>query len=118
MKPRNEEMILNDLKYIARDLASAPKDIVGRFARVPGIRAMVRQERCNGCSACVRKSFCRFGAIKVEDKKATVDDERCRGCGRCTHLCKNDAFSLEVRPPRLVTDALRRIDNGITGLMK
>lgn len=111
-------MILDDLKYIARDMASAPKELVHRFARVPGVRAMVRQERCNGCSTCVRKSFCRFGAIKVEGKKASVDSERCRGCGRCTHLCKRNAFSMEVRQPRIVIDTLRRIDNGITGLMK
>lgn len=111
-------MILDDLKYIAKDLASAPRDMISRFARVPGVKALVRQERCNGCSACVRKSYCRFGAIRVEEKKAFVDDERCRGCGRCTHLCRKNAFAMELRQPGVVKDALRRIDNGLTDLMK
>ena len=111
-------MILDDLRYIAKDLASTPRDMVARFARVPGVKAMVRQERCNGCSACVRKSYCRFGAISIEDKKAVVDGDRCRGCGRCTHLCKRDAFAMELRQPRIVKNALRRIDNGLTELMK
>ncbi len=118
IKPREVKMILDDMKYIAKDLASVPLELADRFARVPGIRAMVRHERCNGCTACVRKGFCRFGAIEMNDKKANVDVERCRGCGRCTHLCKRDAFTLEVRPPRVVTDTLRRIDDRITGLMK
>jgi len=110
-------MILDDLRYIAKDLANAPRDMVSRIARVPGVKALVRQERCNGCSACVRKSYCRFGAIRVEDRKAYVDEERCRGCGRCTHLCKRDAFAMELRQPRIVKDALRRIDDGLTDLL-
>ena len=101
-----------------RDVAKIPKELAIRFARVPGIRAMVRNERCTGCSACVRKGYCRFGAIRMEEKKAQVDDQRCRGCGRCTHLCSRSAFSLELRPPQIVTDTLRRIDNEITGLTK
>ena len=64
-------MILDDMKYIAKDLASVPLELADRFARVPGIRAMVRHERCNGCTACVRKGFCRFGAIEMNDKRRT-----------------------------------------------
>ncbi|NLK24986.1 MAG: hypothetical protein GX307_00185 [Euryarchaeota archaeon] len=104
---------------VVRELPSLPRELAVRYARVPGVYALVRQERCSGCSACVRKGFCRFGAISMtEERKAHVDERRCRGCGRCTHLCSRDAFALEIRPPRLVTKTLRRIDNELTELMK
>ena len=111
-------MILNELKYIAKDLTSVPKDLIHRFARVPGVRAIVRYERCSGCSACVRKSFCRFGAISIEDRKAVVDQNRCRGCGRCTHLCIKNAFSLELHQPAAVKKFLRAIDNSVSEIMR
>ncbi|MDW5563749.1 MAG: 4Fe-4S binding protein [Methanomassiliicoccus sp.] len=91
------------------------RDVAARHARVPSLRALVRRERCVGCGACVRKGFCRFGAISMdEDKKAVVDDSKCRGCTRCTHLCPRNAFTLEVQTPAIMRETLRTLDKEFT----
>lgn len=105
----------NPISAIGRLALRKTRDVAVRHARVPGLHAFVRRERCIGCGACVRKRFCRFGAISIgEDKKAVVDDGRCRGCTRCTHLCPKNAFSMEVRPPAIVRETLRTLDRELT----
>src|SRR3989338_7539324 len=47
-------------------------------------------EKCTGCTLCVR--VCPFGAIKVENKKATIDLLKCNLCGACEPACKFDAI--------------------------
>jgi heterodisulfide reductase subunit A-like polyferredoxin len=102
----------NPVSAIGRMALRKTRDVAVRHARVPGVRALVRQERCTGCGACVRKGFCRFGAIRIDDsRKASVDDQACRGCSRCTHLCPRDAFTMEIRPPVFVKRTLRTLDN-------
>lgn len=95
-----------------------PKELAIKYARVPGVYALVRHERCTGCGVCVKKRFCRFNAIYVEDRKARIDERRCRGCGRCTHLCPRNALAVEVRPPAVVQQTLRRIDKEIDNFLK
>ncbi len=94
------------------------KDLVVRYARVPGVHIFVRQDRCKGCGICVKNGFCRFGAITVLEHLAKIDERRCRGCSRCTHLCPRDALAIEVRPPHLVRRALHHIDDRLGKLLK
>lgn len=46
----------------------------------------VIEEKCIGCSLCVKA--CMFGAVKVVDKKAVVDEDICTLCGACVTACK------------------------------
>jgi heterodisulfide reductase subunit A-like polyferredoxin len=89
-----------------------------RYARVPGIRIFVKADKCTGCSKCVREGFCRFGAISVVERKATINERRCRRCMRCTHLCPRNALAIEIRPPQVVQDTLRQVDNEIDQRLK
>jgi ferredoxin len=99
-------------------IPKAAKELAMRYARIPGVHIIVRPDRCRGCAACVRKGFCRFGAISIEEGKATINERRCRGCSRCTHLCPSEALAIEVRPPPLMTRTLRHIDHRIERLLK
>ena len=105
------DLIPDGIPRLAREAAV-------RYARVPGVFILVRQDRCKGCGLCVKNSFCRFGAISVVDRKATIDERRCRGCSRCTHLCPKQALAIEVRPPRAVQGVLEHIDRKVTGILK
>jgi electron transfer flavoprotein alpha subunit len=46
-------------------------------------------EGCNGCKACI--SMCPFGAIEMENGKATIN-EACRVCGQCVDVCPVNAI--------------------------
>jgi heterodisulfide reductase subunit A-like polyferredoxin len=104
--------------YPIQGIPKIAKRLAVRYARVPGVHIMVRRDRCIGCGACVKKGFCRFGAITVADRMANIDERRCRGCSRCTHLCPRDALAIEVRPPAMVRNALKHIDNKIDDLLR
>ncbi|MBI0583990.1 MAG: hypothetical protein ISF22_07160 [Methanomassiliicoccus sp.] len=104
----------NPVSVLGRSALRRSWNIAGKYVKVPGVRALVRQERCTGCGACVRKGFCRFGAIRIEEGRAVVDEQGCRGCTRCTHLCPKDALTLEVRAPGAVRDTLRALDKEIS----
>ncbi len=105
----------NPIEDLGRTAARFSKQLLVKHARIPGVRVLVRHERCNGCGACVRKGFCRVGAISVIEKKARIDERACRGCTRCTHLCPKDALAMELRPPAPVRAAMKRLDKEITG---
>ncbi|MGD0817401.1 MAG: 4Fe-4S binding protein [Methanomassiliicoccales archaeon] len=107
-----------ELGILNYGIPKVAKNLVVRYARIPGVHVVVRQDRCKGCGACVKKGFCRFGAISVVEKLATIDERRCRGCARCTHLCPRDAMAIEVRPHPLVKSALRHIDKSVEKLLK
>lgn len=103
---------------LARSIYNDAKEMAIRYARVPGVHIQVRTERCTGCKKCIKEGFCRFGAISVVERKAVVDDRLCRGCMRCTHLCPKNAFTIEVRPPPIVQETLRQLDQGMNGHLK
>jgi heterodisulfide reductase subunit A-like polyferredoxin len=106
------------IQLLDHGIPKAAKELAVRYARVPGVHIIVRTDRCRGCGACVRKGFCRFGAISISERTVSIDERRCRGCARCTHLCPSEALAIEVRPHPLVNRALRHIDHRIERLLK
>jgi MinD superfamily P-loop ATPase len=106
------------LRYVSTGIPKIAKDLAVRYARVPGVHIIVRQERCVACGACVKKGFCRFGAIAMVGRFAAINERRCRGCARCTHLCPRDALTIEIRPHPIVRSALMRIDQRMDKLLK
>ena len=53
----------------------------------------IKQESCDGCTACVEK--CPATAISIrEDIKAWIHDDKCIHCGTCQEVCPQGA----VRP--------------------
>lgn len=54
-------------------------------------KAVVDQEACIGCEACV--SVCPTVAISMVDGKATVDADTCVECGACVSTCPVSAIS-------------------------
>ncbi len=59
-------------------------------------------DKCIGCKICV--GGCPFGAIKVEDKKASIL-ENCTLCGACVSSCKFKAIDL-IKDEEKVNDDL------------
>lgn len=56
----------------------------------------VINEKCIGCSLCVRA--CVFGAVKIVDKKAVINADVCTLCGACVTACKrNNAIFIEEK---------------------
>ncbi len=66
--------------------------------------AVVDEDLCNGCSACVER--CHVDAIEInENMIAEIDYELCLGCGICTSECAPEALRLEKRDDRIFTPA-------------
>jgi len=57
-----------------------------------GKKAVVNEEECIGCSACI--TACPNDAISVDDK-AKIDMDKCTGCGECISICPVDAIKLQ-----------------------
>ena len=56
--------------------------------------AVVNQDICIGCGACV--GVCPAGAIALNDEgKAAVDPDVCISCGACVGVCPVGAITLE-----------------------
>ena len=54
--------------------------------------AVVDQDKCTGCSACV--DACPVEAIAM-DEKAEVDAETCVDCGACVDECPVEAITMD-----------------------
>jgi MinD superfamily P-loop ATPase len=65
-----------------------------------GQEAVIRQEDCTGCGACL--AHCRFEAVKMNGKSAgeatfTIDPVSCEGCGVCVRFCPVQAIDFRER---------------------
>jgi ferredoxin len=61
-------------------------------SRVRHIVAVLDEDRCNGCEACV--DVCVDQALSMKAGIVVVDERRCTACGVCIAECPNDALSL------------------------
>ena len=65
-----------------------------------GHEAVIRQEDCIGCGACL--AHCRFGAVRMNGKSAGdatffIDPVACEGCGVCVRFCPEKAIDFPER---------------------
>ncbi len=65
-----------------------------------GHEAVIRQDDCIGCGACL--VHCRFEAMKMDGKSAgeaifTIDPVSCEGCGVCVRFCPEQAIDFPER---------------------
>ena len=74
-----------------------------------GKRAVIRQEDCVACGACLAR--CRFDAVRMDGDQAgestfTIDPISCEGCGVCVHFCPVKAidFSEQVNGEWFVSE--------------
>ncbi|OPL11979.1 MAG: hypothetical protein AVO34_01800 [Firmicutes bacterium ML8_F2] len=58
------------------------------------LKAIIDENKCNGCGQCVDK--CVFSALKIKNHKAKVNPFLCEGCGVCQIVCPQKA--VELRP--------------------
>lgn len=64
------------------------------FAVAKLMPAVVDEQKCTGCEACVEK--CPVKAISLNDQGiAVVDKEKCTGCKRCVDSCPTEALSVK-----------------------
>lgn len=71
-----------------------------RHAFRSGHEAVIRQERCIGCGACL--ADCRFEAVRMDGKAAgaatfSIDPVACEGCGVCVRFCPVKAIDFPER---------------------
>ena len=53
----------------------------------------INKELCIGCKKCA--NVCGFGALKIENGKASINNEKCISCGMCTSHCQVNAIIVE-----------------------
>jgi len=90
--------VLADCDVDAADLHLVLAPVIEeRHEFASGHRAVVREDDCTACGACL--TWCRFGALSVRDGSSipAVDPLACEGCGVCVHLCPERAFDFESR---------------------
>ena len=92
--------VLADCDVDAADLHLILKpEIQHRESFSGGKEAVIRQDDCTGCGACL--DHCRYEAIQeMEDAGGTtftVDPLSCEGCGVCVEVCPVDAIDFPQR---------------------
>jgi heterodisulfide reductase subunit A len=64
------------------------------FITVGGVAAVIDQDTCCGCQACLQ--CCPFGAIDFmqQEGKCEVNQALCKGCGTCAATCPSECITL------------------------
>ncbi|MCB9018272.1 MAG: P-loop NTPase [Bacteroidaceae bacterium] len=62
------------------------------YAFVSGQKAVINQEKCDSCGACI--DYCRFDAIVEKNHKVTVLETLCDGCILCSRICPREAINI------------------------
>jgi len=63
------------------------------YSRLPGLRTIIDNERCDGCALCVEACF--VSAISMAGGKAVIGGA-CKACGRCISRCPPKAISTHM----------------------
>jgi MinD superfamily P-loop ATPase len=71
-----------------------------RYDFYSGHEAVIRQDDCTGCGACLE--HCRFSAVKMNGRSAggaafTIDPASCEGCAVCVRFCPERAIDFPER---------------------
>jgi MinD superfamily P-loop ATPase len=75
--------------------------IIERHEFRSGHEAVIRQQDCIGCGACL--ADCRFDAVRMNGKAAVrgttffIDPVACEGCGVCVRFCPEKAIDFQER---------------------
>ncbi len=75
-------------------------EIRERHAFSAGYEAVIAQDRCCACGACL--AHCRFSAVRMDGKGAgeatfAIDPVACEGCGVCVRFCPVQAIDFPER---------------------
>lgn len=96
-----ERPVIADCDVDAADLhlILSPR-VQSRHAFRAGHEAVIREEQCMGCGACL--AHCRFDAVKINAKAAgktifTIDPVACEGCGVCVRFCPEQVIDFPER---------------------
>jgi MinD superfamily P-loop ATPase len=60
-----------------------------------GKSAVIDYNRCIDCGNC--SAFCRFNAIRLQQKHFIIDEINCEGCSLCSHICPENAIIMETQ---------------------
>ena len=53
---------------------------------------------CQGCVARPCVNTCKFGAIEIQNGRATIDPAKCKNCGMCVQVCPYQAITKIIVP--------------------
>lgn len=63
------------------------------IAYTGGKKAVINYDLCTGCGIC--KSYCRFDAISIINRRTVISELSCDGCFLCSRICPEKAINME-----------------------
>jgi heterodisulfide reductase subunit A len=90
--------ITDTIGHAGSAAAAVESLLVKGVVEIPPIIAVVDEEICSGCGACV--DTCAYGAIALEEiaasapvkRAAKITSAKCKGCGACAAACPSNAI--------------------------
>lgn len=61
-------------------------------AYIGGHKAVIDYALCTGCGLCM--SYCRFGAISMQNDHVSISETSCDGCFLCSRICLSKAITM------------------------